>query len=174
MHKHFFAFTWAIGAISGAVQAAEQINLPCDCREMPAEQMIDESFSGKNDWRQWKYRRSIEADLNKDGKAETIWLLADLEQQPQADGKPSQWQFKDSAPWAVVIESPTKKQTLVYLEWSQFGRVDAMVVNEKDNANLVIINRQSEAISLYEIKYQRPNQYRVCQILQRDILATAN
>lgn len=174
MRNVLLSVLFATGFTSNMVFAADTLEMISGCREIPPEQMIDENYLGKNDWRKWQYRLSTEADLNKDGKNEKIWVIADISKNSNVAKGEDPWLYDDGAPWAVVIEAPNRKQTLVYLEWSQFGRIETIVVNEEENTNILIMNRQAASIGIYEVKYKKPNQYKVCQILERDVQSFAD
>lgn len=173
--SNFLLSVFLIGMhiISDNLMAAEKVTMMTDCNATQSSPVIDKDFVTRNDWHKWQYRLSTQTDINKDGKSETIWLIADIAKDPNSSEDNVKWLYDEGAPWAIVIESPDEEKTLVYLQWSQFGRVHAFVVDKGDETNILIVNRQTAAISIYEVKYQGPGLFSVCQILERDIQAFA-
>lgn len=154
--------------------AAETISNSPASQIIQSTPILDENFLTKNDWRKWQYRLSTRADINGDGKGEKVWVIADIKQDPNSSFDNVKWLYDEGAPWAVVIETHEGEQTLVYLAWSQFGRVHAFVVDKENQSSVLIVNRQTGAIGIYELKYQAPDRYTIYPILERNIQAFAH
>ncbi len=124
----------------------------------PSELVNQRSSSSLDDSGAWGYNRSYsKSDLNGDGKAETIHLLANVE---VINGEPA---WDDGQPWEVVIEEQNGTKTSVFLDYVQLGSVEINLINKKANQELLLIVRQGAGIKILTITYNGPDKFSGCK-----------
>lgn len=98
------------------------------------------------------YTRSAYADLDGDGEEEKVVLQGMVGEE---NGEPM---WDDGQPWRVYVEEPDGTRTMVFLKWVQLGYADAMLTDAKPNPTLLIEIRSHNGLTLYEVRYDGPQQ----------------
>ncbi len=105
----------------------------------------------------WEYVRSSSADLDGDGVAERVVLIA---RAALVRGRPA---WDDGQPWQVYVEAPDGTRTYVYSRRLQIGTLTARVglAGAGDPAPLYLLEHLPDTLSLYEVVYQGPGRVEV-------------
>lgn len=103
----------------------------------------------------WDYRQTVTADLDGDGKEDTVVLMARVERSPS---NPSEYIWDDGQPWQVLVESPQGEKTPVYSRWVQIGQLKALIGEQKESGghDLILLELTGAGISLYRVEYDGP------------------
>lgn len=107
----------------------------------------------------WDYSAKLRADLNGDGREETIWVIF----KSQGHG--------DEGPWQVYIEDDTGARTHVFARYLNHqavhvftGATQATV--EGDWSELFILNYGSATVALYQVIYEAPGIFSTVELSQ--------
>lgn len=119
--------------------------------------------------RGWGYVKQASADLDGDGVQERVFLIANAENRR---GKPV---WDDAQIWQVYIEEPDGKRTYVFSRWVQLGRVEAIMTDAERNErpSVVLVERTPHTFTVYEVRYRRPSDVEVVELVKRPTNARA-
>lgn len=95
----------------------------------------------------WEYRRTVDADLNADGKAERLVLAADV-----AVNEGGQPLWEDGHRWVVYVEEDSSR-TLLYASLVQLGNVEATVTELEGALHVTIYERGPYRRQAWEVEY---------------------
>lgn len=104
----------------------------------------------------WPHRRRIDADLNGDGRAEGVVVVADV-----ALNDAGQPLWEDGHRWVVLVHDPPA-QTLVYAAFVPNGHVEAGVSGPDDDGTrrVLVAERTPRSLRVWEIAYDGPDRAR--------------
>lgn len=97
----------------------------------------------------WEYRRTLSADLDGDGVAEQIVVLADVGL--DGAGEPM---WDDGQDWEVTVVAADGTRTRLYARYLQFGLLSAEATEE--GTVLRLVEESPMATAVYEVRYQGP------------------
>ena len=122
--------------------------LPIDSARIKS---VDES-------RAWKYKRSIEVDLNGDGEAERLVLAADAEVDAEGRGL-----WEDGHRWSLYVEGKNSASSLLYAAFVPNGFVEAAVLSadSEGNRRVLVLERSPHQVRALEVQYDSPSQGRL-------------
>ena len=100
----------------------------------------------------WKHRRTLQADLNRDGSNDRIVLTSDVEVSEK--GVPI---WEDGHRWAVFVEEG-EKRTLLYAAFVPNGHAEAgvMAADSEGRRNVLIHERTPQQTRSLVVAYERP------------------
>ena len=101
----------------------------------------------------WEFQQSASADLNGDGTAERVVLLANVE---LVRGRPA---WDDGQRWQLYVEAADGTRTRLYARFVQLGHVEAFLgpASADGVRPVVIIERTPQRLAVYETRYRGPN-----------------
>ena len=144
-----FALAFHLGLIS-RVRTSPSVNLVD-----PRFELIEGGAVG------WDYRRSFEADLNEDGRPETIEILARVSRD---SGRGDDYQWDDGQPWQVYVREGDQL-THIYARWVQLGHISVYVTDEP-HPRLMIAEAQGAGYALYSVVYKGPGQFETTMVTE--------
>ena len=105
----------------------------------------------------WKYRRGVAADLDGDGRAERVFIVADATL--GADGAPL---WEDGHRWAVYVEAPGGERTLLYGAFVPNGFAEAAVLARDDTGRreVLVQERTPQRLRSVTVAYAGPHRAR--------------
>ena len=109
----------------------------------------------------WDYRRSFVADLNEDGRPETIEILARVSRD---SGRGDDYQWDDGQPWQVYVREGDQL-THIYARWVQLGHISVYVTDEP-HPRLMIAEAQGAGYALYSVVYKGPGQFETTMVTE--------
>jgi hypothetical protein len=99
----------------------------------------------------YEYHKSGERDLDGDGVAETVHVIA------QAVKDESGYQWDDGEPWHVYVEEPSGERTYLYSGWVQLGTLEVGFIWNDDNVTDLLLTYQGgSAFNVYCAEYRGP------------------
>lgn len=100
----------------------------------------------------WAYRRGVEADLDADGGRERLVVAADVTL--DAAGRPL---WEDGHRWAVYVESPEGRRTLLYSAFVPNGFAEAALLEPDGGRRHVLVRERTPArVRDVEVEYTGP------------------
>lgn len=112
---------------------------------------------------EWQYQREATADFDQDGVVERAVIIARVQVR---DGRPV---WDDGQPWQVYIEEPDATRTYVYARYIQLGMLEALLTQPQQTPGTVLIERAPQQLSVYEVRYEGPNDAHVVELLRREL-----
>lgn len=123
--------------------------------------LVDPDRPASTETARWAYRRSLTADLDGDGAAEQILVLANVELDEA--GEPV---WDDGHGWEVVVVAADGTRTRLYARFLQLGRLAAELTS--DGRALRLTEDTQQATTVYEVRYDGPGRVRVVEISLRE------
>lgn len=113
--------------------------------------------------RGWGYERTASADLDGDGTAERVALIANA---AVRKGRPL---WDDAQIWQLYIEEPGGTRSYAFARWVQLGRVDAVLEAPErgEPARVLLVERTPQSYAVYEVRYRGPADLRVVELVRR-------
>lgn len=108
----------------------------------------------------WVYHKSLTADLDGDGQAETVSVITNAEWLP--DQKEFAWD--DGQPWHVYVEEPTGARTYLFSNWVQLGQLDLIL--DQEGPGLFILSSRGGGMIVYRATYKGPGQAEVRRVFE--------
>jgi hypothetical protein len=114
----------------------------------------------------WRYQQSVVADMDDDGKDETVYLISDVTL--DAGGAPL---WEDGHRWQVYIREDDGAVTRLYARFLPNGKLTAEIVTPASGSalGLVLLEQTPSRIALYEFRYRGPNRVSVYRRFDRTI-----
>jgi hypothetical protein len=111
----------------------------------------------------WDFVRSVEADLNGDGRASQLLLMARAE---LVRGRPA---WDDGQPWQVQVVEADGPRTLLYSRRLQIGTLTVRLVHAEAGsaAAILLLEHTPDSLALYEVFYRGPDDFDVSERFQR-------
>lgn len=149
---------WTLCALMTACVQAD------DRHEAPGETpVIDTARIRLDDALQWRHRRTLESDLNGDGRVERIVLTADV---TTNDAGVPLWE--DGHRWALFVEEEDRR-TLVYGAFVPNGEAEAAVLARDPSDNrrhLFVRERTPQRVRSIVVAYDGPESLRTVATTQ--------
>ncbi len=113
----------------------------------------------------WGWYRSAEVDLNGDGQAERVVLMARVE---TVGGRPA---WDDGQPWRVYVEASDGTRTDVYARRLQLATLTMRVALEEQErpASILLLEHSADRLSVYEAVYLAPGEVQTTLRFERDL-----
>lgn len=114
----------------------------------------------------WMYRQSVLADLDSDGKADSVYLISDVTL--DAGGAPL---WEDGHQWQVYVRDDDGSITRLYARFLPNGKLTPEIVVPPSGTalTLVLLEQTPSRIAAYEFRYRGPNRVQVYTRLDRAI-----
>ena len=114
----------------------------------------------------WVYQQSVVADVDADGKDETIYLISDVTL--DAGGAPL---WEDGHRWQVYVREDDGTITRLYARFLPNGKLTADIVVPPSGTALgiVLLEQTPARMAVYEFRYRGPNRLEVYQRFDRTI-----
>ena len=114
----------------------------------------------------WMYQQSVVADLDSDGKEDTVYLISDVTL--DAGGAPL---WEDGHQWQVYVRDDDGSITRVYARFLANGKLTAEIVVPPSGTalGLVLLEQTPSRIAAYEFRYRGPSRVQVYTRLDRAI-----
>lgn len=111
----------------------------------------------------WNYSQQVEADLDSDGAAERLVLMARVE---LYRGRPA---WDDGQPWQVYVEEGDGTRTYLYSRFVQLGTVAMRVGRAEGGAapSVILLEHLPDRLAVHEIQYDGPNDVTASERFQR-------
>lgn len=113
----------------------------------------------------WEYVRDARVDLNGDGRAERVVVIAHV---PLRGGEPL---WDDGQEWNVYVESPDGARTYLLARMVQLGTVETLVAPAAEGGGrpVSIVVRSPTSLAIYDVRYSGPERFTVERVAQREI-----
>lgn len=111
----------------------------------------------------WMYHRAAESDLDGDGQAERVVVMARAEVR---NGRPL---WDDGQQWQVYVEEPGGERTHVYARFVQLGAVTMRLglAEEGHAPSIVLLEHVPDRMAMYEVEYRGPGEVEVIHRYER-------
>jgi hypothetical protein len=113
----------------------------------------------------WKYQQSVTADVDGDGKDETVTLLSDV--RLDARGIPM---WEDGHRWQVYVDDGGEI-TRLYARFLPNGKLTAEIATPVggNRPTILLLEQMPDRLGVYEFLYRGPNQVDVWQRVSREL-----
>ena len=112
----------------------------------------------------WEFQRLASADIDGDGAAERVALIANIE---LVRGRPA---WDDGQRWQLYVEEADGTRTRIYARFVQLGHVEAFLGPAADGRHpIVIVERTPHRIAVYEATYRAPGDIAVRELAAPEI-----
>ena len=117
----------------------------------------------------WKYSRRASADLDADGKDESVVLIADVTLDKR--GQPL---WEDGHRWQMYVEDAKGNRTRMYARFVPNGSVTVRVASPQGGVRptLVLLEESADHVGVYEFRYNSPGRFDVWRRLDRTLELT--
>jgi len=117
----------------------------------------------------WKYSRSMSADLDADGRAESVVMIADVTLDKR--GNPL---WEDGHRWQMYVEDAKGNRTRMYARFVPNGSVTVRVAPPQGGVRptIVLLEQSPDHLGVYEFRYNSPGQFDVWRRLDRELVAS--
>jgi hypothetical protein len=114
----------------------------------------------------WAYQQSVTADIDGDGRDESVVLIADVAL--DATGRPL---WEDGHRWQVYVREPDGAITRLYARFLPNGKLTAELVMPPSGTalGLVLLEQTPDHIGVYEFSYRGPGRSEVYRRLDRAV-----
>lgn len=119
----------------------------------------------------YHYHESAAADLDGDGRAETVHVIARVERTGQPP--PGDVAWDDGQPWQVYVEAAGGARTHLYARWVQLGRLRVMIGERGSKPVLVILEEGGAGLALYQVTFGGQGQFQAVELAQVPVLDRA-
>ncbi len=106
----------------------------------------------------WNYRKYLSADLDSDGTVEQVLVTTSA----GVDPKNGEVAWDDGHVWRVYVEEPDGRRTLVFSDWVQLGRLEALLGEQPAGLLLEVVGGVGTVI--YAVEYRGPDQTEAFQL----------
>jgi hypothetical protein len=106
----------------------------------------------------WFHREEASADLDGDGRDETVVLASDVEL-----GRDDQPLWEDGHRWGLYAEGAGGERTLLYSAFVPNGRASAAILQPDDRGRrrVLVEERSASQLIVFEIEYDGPGKARL-------------
>ena len=113
----------------------------------------------------WEFSRSTTLDLDADGVAERVVLIANVS---LMEGRPL---WEDAHVWQVYIEDRDSRRTYAYARLVPFGHIDVLVSPAEEGIapRLLIVERMQQQLGVHQVRYGGTNDLEVKTLLEEPI-----
>ena len=130
----------------------------------PVTNLVDSTrLPAAGDSASWKFRQTMNADLDGDGTTEQVVLTARVE---MMRGRPV---WDDGQPWQLYVVSPSGQRTHMYARFVQLGTL-TMRLTQPDSGQtprIVILEHLPDRLAIYEGEYRGPGQMKTVNAYER-------
>ena len=114
----------------------------------------------------WQYTRRANADLDGDGKPESVVLIADV-----TLDKRGRAVFEDGHRWQVYVEDAQARRTRIYARFLPQGTLSVSVAQPVGGVRptIILLEQQPDRVGVYEVRYVSAGKFDVWKRLERQL-----
>lgn len=142
--------------------ATQSAGAPVQTPTPAAVNLIDPTYplaiAGQNGW---DYQRTAEVDLDADGVAERVVVMA------KAPANSDDVGWDDGEPWQVYIEESSGERTYIFARWVQLGRLEGVITSNEQGQpdELLIVEKGGGRFVVYQVAYRGPAAFQTTEAL---------